>query len=206
MTCRFSFRARVGYILPVHWLIQGWGLTVIFCAVITIVFLVAMVHISGELRWVRSLTDHLGYELVAAEEDGAKPPGGLDVATIRDEAHAVATAGDPVWASKQVRSWQMRTQRLEPALSFWGELLRQLGLLGTVLGLGLSLAYSGDDASALLGPLALAVWTTVAGLTYSIWLAAMFQMRLASWVDACEKNVEAWDARRRAKRHPEAAT
>jgi hypothetical protein len=173
----------------------------VFCGVITIVFVVAMLHLSGELRWVRSLTDHLGYELVADETEGAKPPGGLEVAAIRDEAHAVETAGDPVWAGKQVRSWQMRSQRLEPALSFWGELLRQLGLLGTVLGLGLSLMISGDDARALLGPLALAVWTTVAGLTYSIFLAGMFQMRLAAWVDACEKNIEAWDARRRAKKH-----
>lgn len=184
-----------------HWLIQDWGLTAIFCAVITIVFVVAWLHIAGELRWVRSLTDHLGYELAVADEEGAKPAGGLEGAAIRDEAHAVATAGDPVWASKIVRSWQMRAQRLEPALSFWAELLRQLGLLGTVLGLGLSLAYAGDDAGELLGPLALAVWTTVAGLTYSIWLAAIFQMKLAAWVDACEKNVEAWDARRIARRH-----
>ncbi len=180
--------------------IQGWGLTVAFCAVITIVFVISMLHLSRELGWVRALTDHLGYELLADEEKDVKPSGGLDSGDIRDEAHAVATAGDPVWAGKQVRSWQMRAQRLEPALSFWGELLRQLGLLGTVLGLGLSLAYSGNDASALLGPLALAVWTTVAGLTYSIWLAAIFQMRLAAWVDACEKNIEAWEARRQALR------
>jgi biopolymer transport protein ExbB/TolQ len=77
--------------------------------------------------------------------------------------------------------------------------LRQLGLLGTVLGLGLSLALSGDDVAALLGPLALAVWTTVAGLTYSLVLSALFGVKLNAWVDACEKNIEAWDARRRAR-------
>jgi len=111
-------------------------------------------------------------------------------------------AGDPAWAQKQVRSWQMRAHRLEPALAFWNDLLRQLGLLGTVLGLGLSLAYTGKDVSKLLDPLALAVWTTVAGLAYSIWLSAIFGMKLTAWVDACEKNLEAWDARRRSRVRP----
>jgi biopolymer transport protein ExbB/TolQ len=94
----------------------------------------------------------------------------------------------------------MRAQRLEPALAFWTDLLRQLGLLGTVLGLGLSLAYTGSDLTKLLGPLSLKVWTTVAGLAFSILLSASFSMRLTAWVDACEKNLEAWDARRRTRR------
>jgi hypothetical protein len=66
-----------------------------------------------------------------------------------------------------------------------------------VLGLGMSLAMAG--VSQLLGPLALAVWTTVCGLAYSIWLSAQYGMKLPAWVDACEKNIEAWDARRRAR-------
>ena len=70
----------------------------------------------------------------------------------------------------------MRAQRLEPALAFWVDLLRQLGLLGTVLGIGLSLAYTGSDLTKLLGPLALKVWTTVAGLACSILLSASFAM------------------------------
>jgi len=182
--------------------VQGWGLTVVMCTVITIVFLAAWVHLASELRWVRALTDQLGYELVADEAGTAKPAGGLVLGEIRDEAQAIATAGDPAWAQKQVRSWQMRAHRLEPALAFWNDLLRQLGLLGTVLGLGLSLAYTGKDVSKLLDPLALAVWTTVAGLAYSIWLSAIFGMKLTAWVDACEKNLEAWDARRRSRVRP----
>ena len=66
----------------------------------------------------------------------------------------------------------MRAQRLEPTLAFWVDLLRQLGLLGTVLGIGLSLMYTGSDLTKLLGPLALKVWTTVAGLACSILLSA----------------------------------
>jgi hypothetical protein len=179
--------------------VQGWGLTVAMCTVITIVFAAGWIHLASELRWVRALTDLLGFELVADEAGTAKPGGGLLVGELRDEAQAIATAGDPAWAQKQVRSWQMRAHRLEPALAFWNDLLRQLGLLGTVLGLGLSLAYTGKDVSKLLDPLALAVWTTVCGLAYSIWLSAIFGMKLTSWVDACEKNIEAWDARRRGR-------
>lgn len=180
--------------------VQGWGLTAVGCGVITLVFVAAWVHLQGELRWVRALTDQLGYELVADEAGTAKPTGSLLLSEIRDQAHAVVTAKDPAWAQKQVRTWQMRVHRLEPALAFWCDLLRQLGLLGTVLGLGLSLAAAGKDVGKLLDPLALAVWTTVAGLTYSIWLSGIYSMKLASWVDAGEKNIEAWDARRRARR------
>ena len=174
--------------------VQGWGLTIAFCGAIAIVWAGAMLHLAGELRWVRTLTDHLGYELVA--EPTSKPS--LTAQDIRDEAHAIITAKDPAWAQKQVRSWQMRAQRLEPVLAFWVDLLRQLGLLGTVLGIGLSLMYTGSDLTKLLGPLALKVWTTVAGLACSILLSASFSMKLTAWVDAAEKNLEAWDARRHA--------
>jgi len=178
--------------------IQGWGSTVVACVIITIVFVVALIHLHGELRWVRTVTDLLGWELV--DEAGSKPAGGLAVEALRDEIHAVLNANDPAWAQKQVRSWQMRAWRLESALAFWVDLLRQLGLLGTVLGLGMSLVVGSGGVQELLGPLALAVWTTVTGLAYSIWLSAVFGMKLPAWVDACEKNIEAWDARRRARR------
>jgi hypothetical protein len=180
--------------------VQGWGLTVAFCGGIAIVWAGAMLHLAGELRWVRTLTDYLGAELVV--DEGATPPkasGGLVGEVIRDEAHAIMQSRDPAWAQKQVRSWQMRAQRLEHALGFWTDLLRQIGLLGTVLGLGMSLAYTGKDVSKLLGPLAFKVWTTVAGLGFSLAMTALFGMKLPAWVDACEKNLEAWDARRRAK-------
>ena len=179
--------------------IQGWGLTIAFCAFIVLVFLAGWLHLQRELTWVRALTDHLGFELVA-DEPGTKQTTSLQVQEIRDESHAVITAADPAWANKQVRSWQMRAQRLEPTLAFWTDLLRQLGLLGTVFGIGLSLMYTGSDVTQLLGPLALKVWTTVAGLACSILLSALFGMKLTAWVDAAEKNLEAWDARRIAQR------
>jgi biopolymer transport protein ExbB/TolQ len=175
--------------------IQGWGLTIALCGFIVLVFVTGWLHVHSELQWVKALTDHLGDELVSAAP--AKPRS-LELQALRDEAHAILTAKDPAWAQKQVRSWQMRAQRLEPVLAFWVDLLRQLGLLGTVLGIGLSLMYTGSDLTKLLGPLALKVWTTVAGLACSIFLSASFSMKLTAWVDAAEKNLEAWDARRHA--------
>ena len=151
--------------------VQGWSLTIVLCGFIVLVFLAGWLHVHRELAWVRALTDHLGLELVA---DRPRSRASLEQQQIRDEAHAILTATDPAWAQKQVRSWQMRAQRLEPALAFWVDLLRQLGLLGTVLGIGLSLAYTGSDLTKLLGPLALKVWTTVAGLACSILLSASF--------------------------------
>jgi hypothetical protein len=180
--------------------VQGWGLTIVLCGFIVLVFAAGWLHVRRELTWVRTLTDHLGFQLVADEPGTKTTPGSLEVQALRDETHAILTAKDPAWAQKQVRSWQMRAQRLEPTLSFWVDLLRQLGLLGTVLGIGLSLMFTGSDVTKLLGPLALKIWTTVAGLACSILLSASFGMKLPAWVDAAEKNLEAWDARRRAKR------
>jgi len=175
--------------------VQGWSLTIALCGFIVLVFVAGWLHVHRELAWVKALTDHLGDELVSA---APLKPRSLELQALRDEAHAILTAKDPAWAQKQVRSWQMRAQRLEPVLAFWVDLLRQLGLLGTVLGIGLSLMYTGSDLTKLLGPLALKVWTTVAGLACSILLSASFSMKLTAWVDAAEKNLEAWDARRHA--------
>jgi biopolymer transport protein ExbB/TolQ len=175
--------------------VQGWSLTILLCGFIVLVFFAGWLHVHRELAWVKALTDQLGVELIAG--GAAKKPATLEQQQIREEAHAILEAKDPAWAQKQVRTWQMRVERLEAALAFWVDLLRQLGLLGTVLGIGLSLAYTGSDLTRLLGPLALKVWTTVTGLACSILLSASFSMRLTAWVDACEKNLEAWDSKRR---------
>jgi hypothetical protein len=183
--------------------VQGWGLTTAMLVVIALVFLAAWAHLAAELRWVRALTDYLGSELVRAAP-GSRARGSLAVEGVRDEVNAVVVSSDPVWAQRQVRSWEMRAQRVEPAQVFWIDLLRSLGLLGTVLGLGLSMTMTGSDVSKLLDPLALAVWTTVAGLACSIVLSALFGMKLTVWSDACAKNIEAWDQRRLEVKEPAA--
>jgi hypothetical protein len=184
-------------------LVQGWGFTAIALVFISGVFVAGFFSLRRELSWVRTLTDFLGQELARDEPVGdaeaARTPRALLLQEIRDEAKAIRSARDAAWSNKQVRGWQMRTQRLEPALGFWIDFLRQLGLLFTVVGLGLSLAIEGS-VEQLLAPLGLAVWTTVAGLAYSIWLSAQFGMTIPVWNDTCEKNIEAWDARRRAAR------
>ncbi|MBK7536692.1 MAG: MotA/TolQ/ExbB proton channel family protein [Myxococcales bacterium] len=183
--------------------VQGWGLTIVMLAAIALVFVAAWAHLATELRWVRALTDYLGSELVGGQDKSPhKASGSLTLEALRDEVNAVVVSSDPVWAQRQVRSWEMRAQRLEPAQVFWIDLLRSLGLLGTVLGLGMSMTLSGSDVAKLLDPLALAVWTTVAGLALSIVLSALYGMKLTVWSDACAKNLEAWDRRRRQDREP----
>ncbi len=169
------------------------------------VFVTALVLLSRELQYVRVLADYLGYADVdgkAGKKNQApgtltgKPPTSLLTERIRDEVNGVLAAAEPAWATKQVRGWQMRAQRLELALAFWVDLLRQLGLLFTVVGLGLSLALEQGNVKDLLQPLGLAVWTTVAGLALSLVLTTRYGMRVAVWADTCEKNIEAWDSRR----------
>lgn len=170
--------------------VSGWGFTVAALLAITGVFAIGYATLGRELRFVGALTDYLGADLAGDPEPS------LDIDSIRQDAQAIAQSSDPAWAQRQLRGWQMRAQRLEPALAFWVDLLRQLGLLFTVVGLGLALAVDRGRVSELLQPLSLAVWTTVAGLFYSIWLSARFGMRVGAWADACEKNIEAWAPRR----------
>lgn len=170
--------------------LSGIGFTVGALAVIALVFCIAMIQLNRELSWVKILTDQLGMAL--ATHDGERPEPNLTATAIQDEMHG-ARSGDPVAAEKILRGWEMRVHRLDPALAFWVDLLRQLGLLFTVVGLGLAFAVERGSAD-LLAPLSLAVWTTVAGLALSIWLSAQFGTRIPVWSDACEKNISAWRA------------
>ena len=181
---------------------NGFVFTIAALVLIAGVFVTAFILLSREIQYVRLLADYLGYADVEARpaEEVSAPKAGLMTERIRDEVHGVLAARDLAWANKQVRGWQMRSQRLEPAVAFWIDLLRQLGLLFTVLGLGLSLAADPGNVGDLLRPLGLAVWTTVAGLSFSLVLSAQFGMRAAVWADTCEKNIEAWDARRNTAR------
>src|SRR5690554_440340 len=102
----------------------GAGLTIAALAFITIVFGVALATLGRELRYVRALTDYLGADIMLG--DGGDGDATLEKDAIRDEARAILEAKDSAWALKQVRGWQMRAQRLESALFFWVDFLRQL--------------------------------------------------------------------------------
>lgn len=177
--------------------VQGWGFVVTALILITGVFGIALYSLGRELRHVKALTDQLSYDMLAHDEPEAERPApSLEGDRIRDDIRSVKSSKDPTFAIKQIRGWEMRSQRLEPALAFWVDFLRQLGLLFTVLGLGLSLAVERGNVEQLLAPLGLAVWTTVAGLAYSVWLTAQFGMKIPVWADTCEKNIEAWRSMR----------
>jgi hypothetical protein len=177
-------------------------ITIAALVLIAAVFAAALVLIGQELQYVRLLADYLGYASAeAASAPESRPPrAGLVTEGIRDEVNLVLASKDETEATKRVRSWQMQVQRLESALAFWVDLLRQLGLLGTVLGLGLSLLVDSGNVVGLMRPLGLAVWTTVEGLAFSLVLTGLFGMKVSVWADTCEKNIEAWDTRRRAAR------
>jgi hypothetical protein len=87
-------------------------------------------------------------------------------------------------------------------LVVWGGFALVLAVAPLIFpsGLGISMLMERTDVSKLLGPLGLAVWTTVFGLTFSIWLSGQFGMKMASWADACERNIEAWEAARSGRR------
>lgn len=174
--------------------LTGFGLTVASLVVIGLVFLIAVIQLGRELRWVKTLADQLGYALATGDfaSGGDRPPPNIMCAAVHDEMRAART-GDATTAHKIIRGWEMRVHRLEPALGFWIDLLRQLGLLGTVLGLGLAFAVDSRSTD-ILEPLSLAVWTTVAGLALSIWLSAQYGTRIPMWADACEKNIAVWRA------------
>jgi hypothetical protein len=76
--------------------VQGWGLTIVLCGFIVLVFLAGWWHVHAELAWVRALTDYLGEGLVSENgtetEADARPPSSLAVQVIRDESHAIREA------------------------------------------------------------------------------------------------------------------
>ncbi len=74
--------------------VQGWGLTILLCAFIVLVFFAGWLHVHRELTWVRTLTDYLGEGLVADETADAKPSTSLELQVIRDESHAILQASD----------------------------------------------------------------------------------------------------------------
>ena len=170
--------------------LTGLGFTLAALGLIGAVFLIALLSLARELRFVKALTDQLGHALAG----GDRPPASLVGTTIHDEMRAARAGADPAIASRVIRGWEMRVHRLEPALAFWVDLLRQLGLLFTVVGLGLAFGLDSGASANLLEPLSLAVWTTVAGLALSIWLSAQFGTRIPVWADACEKNIASWRA------------
>ena len=165
-------------------------LLISFLVVITGVFVMAFLKLGHQLEYVKELASYLGDE-ASTEAEASPSRVSLTREEIRNQVKSVREASK-VTAGKLIRGWQQNAQRLEVGLAFHVDLLRQLGLLGTVLGLGISLEIDAGQVTQLLAPLALAIWTTVAGLVLSIALSWRYTIDMAVWADTCEKNIEEW--------------
>jgi hypothetical protein len=179
-------------------LLNSWVSTAAFCALITAVFVIAWVQLTARMAIVEHRNIELNRRLYAAE---AEPTPGNEPAPkqrradlliteqVQQEVEFVMTTKDAGKRQAAVHKLRMEAARLEGAVAFWVDLLRQLGLLGTVLGLGLALALK-QSVDNLLQPLSLAVWTTVVGLVWSILISWRFH-GVEAHADMCERYLDA---------------
>jgi len=178
--------------------LTSWVGTAVFCVLIGAVFGVAWSQLLSALRNVRERNKELSIRLseLAAEPRNQREKGqeGYRLAeSVREEMDAAVESRSMIRLRSLVSRYDAEASRLEGAVAFWVDLLRQLGLLGTVVGLAFALLLDGTQLD-LLRPLALAVWTTVTGLALSIVLAARFSdVDVDS--DNCRRYLEQWEAR-----------
>lgn len=169
-------------------LLDGNALTVISCAFIALMFAVGWRHLRKERNHLAALNNYivlkyrLGHRI--ALESIARD--------VVEDITRVEQAGDPGRRHTHLDGLWKRAVRLEGSVDFWGDLLQKLGLLGTVLGLGLALLQRQTEASDLLEPLSLAVWTTVIGLVGSIAISWKFGRDIDVEVDTHEENLKEW--------------
>ncbi|MCG8418398.1 MAG: MotA/TolQ/ExbB proton channel family protein [Proteobacteria bacterium] len=164
--------------------------TVVFCALIAVVFAVAWRHLKKERNRLAALNSYIlmKYRLgMQASLDAVARDVVEDITRVEEAPDRVRqqTAFGQLWK---------RAVRLESSVDFWVDLLQKLGLLGTVLGLGFALAIETDKVADLLEPLSMAVWTTVVGLMASIVISWRFGRDMDVEVDAHEEHLKEWQA------------
>jgi hypothetical protein len=183
--------------------LTSWVATVAACVLITAVFALAWVQLSTKLRFV----EELSRQLYATLFDTPKSRERDDYWIAKEVGRQIAAVVNEPSVGRRhamIRDFEIQAARLEGSVAFWVDLLRQLGLLGTVLGLGLALLVPDAETTKLLEPLSLAVWTTVVGLVWSIVISWKFGRTVEVHADECERVLEAWriqlsrDARDRA--------
>lgn len=169
-------------------LIDGNALTVVSCAFIALMFAVGWRHLRKERNHLAALNSYilLKYRLghrVALESVARDVVN--DITRIED-------ADEPARRQTHMEALWKRAVRLEGSVDFWVDLLQKLGLLGTVVGLGLALLQKQTSANDLLEPLSLAVWTTVIGLLGSIAISWKFGRDIDVEVDTHEEHLKEW--------------
>lgn len=159
-----------------------------FCGIIAVVFAVAWRHMTRERSFFSALDNYImmKYRLHVPIKLESVPS--EVVATIT----RIEDTSDPVRRQTALDGLRKRAVRLEGSVAFWGDLLQKLGLLGTVLGLGIALALQDSGVDDLLKPLSLAVWSTVAGLLASIAISWRFGRDVEGEVDAHEEHLHEW--------------
>lgn len=169
-------------------LIDGNALTVVFCAFIALMFAVGWRHLRKERNHLAALNSYilLKYRLRhrVALESVAR--------AVVEDITRVEQADEPARRQTHMEALWKRAVRLEGSVDFWVDLLQKLGLLGTVVGLGLALLQKQTSADDLLEPLSLAVWTTVIGLLGSIAISWKFGRDIDVEVDTHEEHLKEW--------------
>lgn len=169
-------------------LIDGNALTAVFCGFIALMFAVGWRHLRKERNHLAALNSYilLKYRLGhrVALESVARD--------VVDDITRVEDADEPARRQTHMEALWKRAVRLEGSVDFWVDLLQKLGLLGTVVGLGIALLQKQTSASDLLAPLSLAVWTTVIGLLGSIAISWRFGRDIDVEVDTHEEHLKEW--------------
>lgn len=155
-----------------------------------VVFLFAWRHLKHERAHLLAINSYIlmKYRL------GMKVELRTVAKSVADEILRVEDASDPMRRQTSLDAMWKRAVRLESSVDFWVDLLQKLGLLGTVLGIGLSLVPAGASEKDLLAPLSLAVWSTVIGLVCGIAISWRFGRDVAVEVDVHEEHLKEWQA------------
>jgi biopolymer transport protein ExbB/TolQ len=172
--------------------LNSWVSTAIACICITAVFLIAWVQLRQRLTFVVERNRQLHDLLFDARVPKEARDDYWITKEVQQQISAVLNEPAPGRRHAMIRDFEIQAARLEGSVAFYVDLLRQLGLLGTVLGLGLALTLGDRSVDRLLEPLSLAVWTTVVGLIWSIAIAWRFGREVQVHADECERNLEAW--------------
>jgi hypothetical protein len=175
-------------------IVLGWFdntlYTLIYCALIVVVFAAAWRYLKRERNHLAALNSYImmKYRLgVQVEIKSVAREVVEDITRIED-------AADPVRRQTGIEGLWKRAVRLEGSVDFWVDFLQKLGLLGTVLGLGFALALQQTAADDLLEPLSMAVWSTVLGLVCSIAISWRFGRDVDVEVDVHEEHLKEWQA------------
>ncbi|MEQ1737180.1 MAG: MotA/TolQ/ExbB proton channel family protein [Rhodoglobus sp.] len=164
-------------------LFNSWVSTAIFGVLITAVFVGAFIRLWTLRKPVDDRNKELDRQIFTPKTTSPSE-------ALRVEIEGLMKHQSDLARGQTMHRYQSEANRLESSVAFYVDLLRQLGLLGTVLGLGLALTLQDAAIDNLLAPLSLAVWTTVIGLIWSLVISATFS-NVGALADNCERLLEA---------------